>query len=37
MLESKKSITNFVGTYFDRDSALRLARLAEIFAWATSI
>jgi hypothetical protein len=26
--------TNFAGTYFDRDSILRLARLADIFAWA---
>ena len=28
-----KSKTNFAGTYFDRDSVLRLARLASIFAW----
>jgi hypothetical protein len=27
------SKTNFAGTYFDRDSVLRLARLADIFAW----
>jgi hypothetical protein len=25
--------TNFAGVYFDRDSVLRLARLADIFAW----
>ena len=25
--------TNFAGTYFARDSVLRLARLADIFAW----
>lgn len=31
MTENKK--TNFAGTYFDRDSILRLARLADIFAW----
>jgi len=30
---SNKSKTNFAGTYFDRDSVLRLARLAKIFAW----
>lgn len=29
------SKTNFAGTYFDRDSVLRLARLADIFAWAS--
>lgn len=34
MTESnEKSRTNFAGTYFDRDSVLRLARLASIFAW----
>jgi hypothetical protein len=27
------SKTNFAGTYFDRDSVLRLAHLASIFAW----
>jgi hypothetical protein len=27
------SKTNFAGVYFDRDSVLRLARLASIFAW----
>ncbi len=31
MTETEK--TNFAGTYFDRDSILRLARLANIFAW----
>ena len=31
MTENEK--TNFAGTYFDRDSILRLARLANIFAW----
>lgn len=25
--------TNFSGVYFDRDAVLRLARLADIFAW----
>jgi hypothetical protein len=34
MTESnEKTKTNFAGTYFDRDSVLRLARLANIFAW----
>ncbi len=34
MTESNdKSKTNFAGVYFDRDSVLRLARLADIFAW----
>jgi hypothetical protein len=38
MTESnEKSKTNFAGTYFDRDSVLRLARLAEIFAWVALI
>ena len=32
MTETEK--TNFAGTYFDRDSVLRLARLTNIFAWA---
>lgn len=31
MTENEK--TNFAGTYFDRDSILRLARLADILAW----
>jgi len=29
------SKTNFAGTYFERDSILRLANLANIFAWAS--
>jgi uncharacterized caspase-like protein len=29
--------TNFAGTYFDRDATLRLARLADIFAWVALI
>jgi len=33
MPESDNSKTNFAGTYFARDSILRLARLADIFAW----
>ena len=37
MTESENSKTNFAGTYFDRDSILRLARLANIFAWASLI
>ena len=31
MTENEK--TNFAGTYFDRDSILHFARLADIFAW----
>lgn len=34
---NNKSKTNFAGTYFDRDSVLRLARLANIFAWASLV
>ena len=34
---NNKSRTNFAGTYFDRDSVLRLASLANIFAWASLI
>lgn len=30
MTESK---TNFAGVYFDRDAILKLARLADLFAW----
>ncbi len=30
MTETK---TNFAGTYFDRDAILRLAHLADLFAW----
>ena len=37
MTEPDNSKTNFAGTYFDRDSVLRLARLASIFAWASLI
>ena len=37
MTESDNSKTNFAGTYFDRDSVLRLARLATIFAWVSLI
>jgi hypothetical protein len=37
MTESDNSKTNFAGTYFDRDSVLRLARLANIFAWISLI
>jgi len=38
MTESNdKSRTNFAGVYFDRDAVLRLARLAEIFAWVALI
>jgi hypothetical protein len=34
MNESKEgSKTYFAGVYFDRDSVLRVARLAEIFSW----
>ena len=37
MTESDNSKTNFAGTYFDRDSVLRIAGLANIFAWASLI
>ena len=38
MTESnEKPRTNFAGVYFDRDSVIRLARLASIFAWASLI
>jgi hypothetical protein len=37
MTESENSKTNFAGTYFERDSVLRIARLAGIFAWASLI
>jgi hypothetical protein len=33
MTESDNSKTNFAGTYFDRGAVLRIARLADIFAW----
>jgi hypothetical protein len=35
MSKSAKTQTNFAGTYFERDSVLRIARLADIFAWIT--
>jgi hypothetical protein len=35
MSKSTKTQTNFAGTYFERDSVLRIARLADIFAWIT--
>jgi hypothetical protein len=35
MTESNESKTNFAGTYFERDSILRIAKLANIFAWVT--
>lgn len=35
MTESNESKTNFPGTYFERDSILRIANLANIFAWIT--
>ena len=38
MTESNdKPRTTFAGVYFDRDSVLRLARLAEIFAWVSLV
>jgi len=37
MTESDTSKTNFAGTYFDRDSVLRLARMANLFAWISLI
>jgi hypothetical protein len=33
MTTPNRTPTRFAGTYFDRDSVLRLARLTEIFAW----
>jgi len=33
MTKPDRTPTRFAGTYFDRDSVLRLARLTEIFAW----
>jgi len=33
MNQSTENRTGFLGTYFDRDSALRLARWAGILAW----
>lgn len=37
MTESNESKTNFPGTYFERDSILRVANLANIFAWITLV
>jgi hypothetical protein len=34
MNRSTENRTGFLGTYFDRDAALRIARLAGILAWA---
>lgn len=33
MTEADQKPTTFLGTYFDRDSVLRLARWADILAW----
>jgi hypothetical protein len=33
MTDQNESKTNFAATYFEKDSILRLARLADIFAW----
>lgn len=33
MNQSSENRTGFLGTYFNRDSALRLARWADILAW----
>ena len=33
MTESNQKPTTFLGTYFDRDAVLRLARWADILAW----
>lgn len=35
MTESNETKTNFAGTYFERDSILQIANLANIFAWVT--
>ena len=35
MSESNGKQVTFLGTYFDRDSILRIARWAEILAWVT--
>ena len=37
MTESNKTNAKFAGTYFERDAILRLARLANVFAWVTLI
>jgi hypothetical protein len=33
MTETNESKTNFAGTYFDRDTVLRLAGVSRIFSW----
>ncbi len=33
MSETNESKTNFAGTYFERDSVLRISRVAGVFAW----
>ena len=33
MTEMDESKTNFAGTYFDRDTVLKIARWARIFSW----
>jgi hypothetical protein len=35
MTESNQKNKTFLGTYFDRDSVLRLSRWADILAWVT--
>ena len=35
MSETTEKQTSFFGTYFDRDSVLRISRWAEILAWVT--
>jgi hypothetical protein len=35
MTESNQKPATFLGTYFDRDAVLRLARWADILAWVT--
>ena len=35
MTESNQKQTTFLGTYFDRDTVLRLSRWADILAWVT--
>jgi hypothetical protein len=35
MTESNEKSTKFLGTYFDRDTVLRLSRWADILAWVT--
>ena len=33
MTESNEKATNFMGTYFDRDTVLRLSRWTDILSW----